>query len=92
VDEGEKFFAKELEKLLSLPLETKEDLDSWHRASRELRDRLQQYPDIRYEGETYHFLVDAPIRQRDSGYKRWQEEQVRDYILRVRSECENDPA
>jgi hypothetical protein len=91
MNEGEQFFAEQLEKLLTLPLDTKEDLETWHRASQELRERLQQYPEVRYEGETYHFLVDAAIRQRDSGYRKWQEEEVRSYI-QSEMRLENDLA
>ena len=91
MNQGEKFFADELEKLLAMPLETKQDLQAWQSASKQLRDRIRSdYPDIGYEGDTYHFLVDAEIRQRDAGYRRWQEEQVRGYIRQVRSQHEHD--
>jgi hypothetical protein len=85
VTDSRTFFADELEKLLAMPLGTKQDLEAWCRASTELRDRLRiDHPDLDYEGETYHFLVDAEIRQHDAGYRRWQEGEIRSYIRRVR--------
>jgi hypothetical protein len=82
-----KFFADELEKLLGMPLTTKQDLEVWYAASKRLRDTMRsQHPGVEYEGETYHFLVDAEIRQRDAGYRKWQEGEVRHYIEQVRAE------
>lgn len=69
-----------------MPLETKQDLDAWCRASKELRERVRlHHPDLGYEGETYHFLVDAEIRQSDPSYRRWQEDEIRKYIRQVRT-------
>jgi hypothetical protein len=85
--DSRKFFADELEKLLATPLATKQDLDAWYAASQHLRDIIRsQHPEVEYEGETYHFLVDAEIRQRDVGYRKWQEGEVRSYIQKLRSE------
>jgi hypothetical protein len=87
MNESRKFFADELEKLLAMPLNTKQDLDAWYGASKRLRDTIRSHhPEVEYDGETYHFLVDAEIRQRDKGYREWQEGEVRRYIEQVREE------
>jgi hypothetical protein len=87
VNSGSKFFADELEKLLGMPLETRQDLEAWHFASKRLRETItSQHPDVDYEGETYHFLADAKIRQRDPDYRKWQEGEVRRYIEMVRAQ------
>jgi hypothetical protein len=87
VNDSRKFFADELEKLLAMPLNSKQDLEAWYSASKRLRDVLRsQHPEVEYDGETYHFLVDAEIRQRDAGYRKWQEGEVRQYIERVRAQ------
>ena len=76
-----------------MPIDTKADLEAWYRASAELRERLRaKHPDVEYEGEMYHFLVDAEIRQRDAGYRRWQEAEIRSYIQRVRATHDTDAA
>ena len=76
-----------------MPIDTKPDLEAWYRASAELRERLRaEHQDVEYEGETYHFLVDAEIRQRDAGYRRWQETEVRNYIQRVRGTHDTNAA
>ena len=87
MNDSHKFFADELEKLLAMPLNTRQDLDAWYAASERLRETMRsQHPGVEYEGETYHFLVDAEIRQRDVGYRKWQEGEVRNYIQKVRAE------
>jgi hypothetical protein len=87
MSDSPKFFTDELEKLLAMPLNTKEDLDAWDAASQRLRDTIRsQHREVEYESETYHFLVDAEIRQRDAGYRKWQEGEVRHYIEKVRAQ------
>ena len=87
MNDSRNFFADELEKLLAMPLNTKQELDAWYSASKHLQDTIRsQYPEVDYEGETYHFLVDAEIRQRDPGYRKWQEGEVRHYIEKVRAQ------
>jgi hypothetical protein len=87
----ESHIADELERLLALPLETELDVAAWQRAAAALKESLRSdHSEIALEGETYHFLVDAEIRQRDVGYRLWQEGQVRTYIQRVRRSHEKD--
>jgi hypothetical protein len=86
---GRQFFADALEKLLVMPLDTKEDVAAWHAASKQLHQTIHlHYPDVEYEGAAYHFLswVGAETRQRDPGFPQWQEAAVRTYIAKVRAE------
>lgn len=86
MNESYQFFADELERLLAMPLDTKQELEAWYAASQRLRDTIRSHhPEVEYEGETFHFLVDAEIRQRDAGYRKWQEGEVHKYIQRVRA-------
>jgi hypothetical protein len=87
--QSRQFFAEALESLLAKPLETQDDLDAWHAASKQLRQTIRlQHPDLDYEGQTYQFLsrVDAETRRRDAAYRRWQEDAIRSYIAKVRAE------
>jgi hypothetical protein len=87
MNDSRNFFADGLEKLLAMPIDTKQELDAWYAASKRLRDTIcSQHPEVEYEGEIYHFLVDAEIRQRDAGYRKWQEGEVRHYIEAVRAQ------
>ena len=84
--DGCRFFAQELETLLTMPLDTAQDVAAFCAASRAVEERLQAFPDLHFEGETYHYLMDAAIRQKDAGYRRLQEEEIRKYIRRYLTE------
>lgn len=85
-DENARFLAGELERLLSLPLNTKADLKAWYVQADKLQHVLgEKYCSLDFLHEIWHYLADADIRARDASYRRSQETIVRDYINDVRS-------
>ncbi len=87
MDEGTKFLVTRLERLLSLPLDSKSEIDAWYAESQKLQRELpERFPDLEYPHEVWHFLSDADIRARDAGYRQYQEQIIRDYIRRARDE------
>jgi hypothetical protein len=87
MDEGTQFLVTELERLLSLPLDSKSQIEAWHAESERVQRELpERYPDLEYPHEVWHFLADADIRARDPGYRQYQEKIMTDYIRRVRDE------
>lgn len=87
MDEGAQFLVSELERLLSLPLDSKSQLQNWYAESERVqRELLERYPDLEHPHEVWHFLADADIRARDAGYRQYQEKIVTDYIRRIRDE------
>lgn len=83
--EGAHHLIGELERLLRLPIGTKQELKAWYeesgRVQRELPARFQ---DLDYPHEVWHFLADADIRARDADYRKRQERIITDYIRKVR--------
>jgi hypothetical protein len=87
MDEGTQFLVTELERLLSLPLDSKAQIEAWYAESERVQRELpERYPDLEYPHEVWHFLADADIRARDAGYRQYQEKIMTDYIRRVRDE------
>lgn len=87
MDEGTQFLVTELERLLSLPLDSKSQIEAWYAESERVQRELpERYPDLEYPHEVWHFLADADIRARDAGYRQYQEKIMADYIRRARDE------
>ena len=87
MDEGTQFLITELERLLSLPLDSKSQIEVWYAESERVQRELpERYPDLEYPHEVWHFLADADIRARDVGYRQYQEKIMTDYIRRARDE------
>jgi hypothetical protein len=86
MNEGRQFFAAQLERLLSLPLQPKESLAQWHIEARQLQQAMSQYPDIEMPHEIYHFYSDADIRSKphEAKYRETQETIVREFIDELR--------
>ena len=87
MDDGTHFLVTELERLLSLPLGSKSELEAWYAESERVQSELTgRYKDLDYPHEVWHFLADADIRARDAGYRQYQDKIMTDYIRRVRDE------
>jgi len=87
MDEGTRYLVGELERLLSLPIGTKQELEAWYEESERVqREFSARFPDLDYPHEVWHFLADADIRARDAGYRERQECIITDYIRRVRND------
>jgi len=87
MDEGTQFLVTELERLLSLPFDSKSQVEAWYAESKRVQRELpERFPDLEYPHEVWHFLADADIRARDAGYRQYQEKMMTDYIRRVRDE------
>jgi hypothetical protein len=84
------FFAGELERLMTLPLSTKSDLEQWYAELAKLEDILQErFPSFEFWHEVMHFFHDVDIRARDPGYRDYQHGLIRDYVAFLRSEPPN---
>ncbi len=81
------FLADELERLISLPLNTKEDLERWYAERYALEMKLHnQYPNFQYWHEVDHFFDDPDIRLEDSGYRDFQYQKILKYAACLRNE------
>jgi hypothetical protein len=85
VENGTRYLVDELEKLLSMPIGSEQELETWYAESKRVQAELpDRFPDLNYPHEVWHFLADADIRSRDPGYRQHQERVIIDYIERVR--------
>jgi hypothetical protein len=84
--DGQQFFADELERLLTLPLQPKEALQSWYEGARNLQKAMRQHPEVEIPHEIWHFFSDADIRSRphEVEYRGMQERIVRKLIAQLR--------
>lgn len=84
---GAQFLADELERLISLPLNTKEDMERWYAERYALEKVLSsKYPNFQYLHEVDHFFDDADIRREDSDYREWQHRKILNYVSKLRHE------
>jgi hypothetical protein len=82
-----KFIADQLERLVSLPLDLKEDIEHWDNECASFQEELAaRCPTFELEHHVWHFFTDSDIRKKDAGYKRRQNQAVVDYIRRLRSD------
>jgi hypothetical protein len=80
------FVATELERLMSLPLDTAEDAKRWDVACGDFQTALEtRFPSFKVEHHVWHFFVDSDIRQEDSGYRQRQHQAISDYVTRLRN-------
>lgn len=67
MDEGTRYLIGELERLLRLPIGTKQELEAWYEESGRVQQELPaRFPDLDYPHEVWHFLADADIRACDA--------------------------
>jgi len=79
------FLAGELERLMSLPLDTLQQTRHWDSECTEVLVALEtRFPCFNIEHHVWHFFADADIRQRDPGYRQQQHRAIADYITRLR--------
>lgn len=84
---GAQYLADELERLISLPLNTKEDVEHWYTERYALEKVLiSKYPNFQYLHEVDHFFDDADIRREDSDYREWQHQRMLNYVACLRNE------
>ena len=80
------FLAGELERLMSLPLDTLEQARHWDNECSDVMTELEvRFPCFEIEHHVWHFFADADIRQRDPGYRQQQHQAIADYIRRLRN-------
>jgi hypothetical protein len=86
MDTALEFVAKELERLLALPLQSKDDRDSWYVEARKLERAVKERA-VELPEEVWHFLADADIRSKphETEYRALQETTVRKWIVALRS-------
>jgi hypothetical protein len=85
MDEGSRFLADELERLVQLPLASKAQVNQWYSEARKVQDALSRSHFFDFPHHIWHYFSDADIRARDPDYKRSQDEAITDYIRKVRS-------
>ena len=85
---GPQFLANELERLIALPVKTDDDVALWNKEARALEaSLLERFSNFAYLHDVTHFLDDADIRQRDSGYRDSQHERMSKYIAQLRADA-----
>ena len=85
------YLADELERLISLPLDSEEDLERWYIERYAVEETLtRNFPGFGYWHEVDHFFDDADIRLRDLGYREAQNRKVSRYIAHLRNENTNE--
>ncbi len=82
---GPQFLASQLERLLSLPLDTKEDVERWSQQAQAMQTGFDAFSAFEFPHHIWHYFIDADIRQRDLEYREYQEKQIRDYIAEIRA-------
>jgi hypothetical protein len=84
--DGSQFLTNELERLMKLPLKSKEDIRHWDNEAHKLQAVLaERFPKFEFPHHILHFLDDADIRERDSDYGDAQHKKISDYIAQVRT-------
>jgi hypothetical protein len=79
------FVATNLERLISLPLDSPEDMKRWENECANFQKLLEtRSPAFEVEHHIWHFFTDSDIRQKDIGYKQRQHQAVADYIRGLR--------
>ena len=82
---AEQYLADQLERLMGLPLASKEDEECWDREAADVQTTLEkQFPDFGLEHFLYHFFTDSDIRWKDAGYRERQHRAVAEYVARLR--------
>ena len=80
------YLADQLERLMALPLNTKADLENWeserNKVEQTLHDKFPSFEPIHF---FWHFMDDADIRVRDSGYRDSQNQTISRYIADLRN-------
>jgi hypothetical protein len=82
---GPQFLAEQLERLLSLPLDSKADVEQWYSEAQAVQSAFDRFPAFEFPHHIWHYFADADIRQRDLEYRESQEKKIRDYIAEIRA-------
>jgi hypothetical protein len=81
-----KFLAVELDRLMSLPLDTFESIRRWDIEAKEVMAALDiHFPCFLIEQQSRHFFADAGLRQKDAAYRQQQHQYIADYVKRLRN-------
>ncbi len=85
--EAAQYLADALERLMSLSLATTNDAQHWQAERERVQSTLKEkFPQFEFYHEVWHFLADADIRARDSGYLAYQHRLMSDYIAQLRDD------
>jgi len=84
------YLAKQLEKLVALPLETPEQVEQWYKECETVQGGLaQQFPQFEPWHELWHYFSDADIRSRDIKYRDRQHHLISQYVDDLREKARN---
>jgi len=79
------FLAGELERLMSLPLDTPEDARRWNIEAEKVMTVLDtHHPRFVIERQGVNFLADAEIFRQDAAYRQAQYQCIASYVARLR--------
>src|SRR2546428_8068820 len=79
------FLAGELERLISLPLDTLEHARRWDVEAEKTMAAIDTlFPSFLFELQVWHFFADADIRQKDAVHQHQQHQYILNYITRLR--------
>ena len=81
-----KYLAVELDRLMSLPLDTPESVGRWDIESDEVMTALDMhFSHFLVERQARRFFADADLRQKDAAYRQQQHQYIADYVKRLRN-------
>lgn len=84
MDAARTFLTAELQRLMTLPLTNKAELEAWYRESAKLETAMEQkFPELELPHEVRHFIIDADIRLSDAGYRDRQHRMIAGYIAEL---------
>ena len=82
---AEQYLADQLERLMGMPLASKEDGNHWDQEAADVQTTLEkEFPYFRLEHFLHHFFTDSDIRCKDAGYRERQHRAVSEYVSRLR--------
>ena len=83
--EATTYLATELDRLMALPLTTPAEVEHWYEEAGAVGAALKhRFPHFEPDHEVSHFLCDADIRSRDSGYCERQHKFMSEYVQDLR--------
>ena len=82
---GPQFLADQLERLMALPLETKDDVQRWYSEAHAVQSEFKRFPSFEFPHHIWHYFADADIRQRDLDYCDSQHGKISEYIAQARA-------
>lgn len=79
------YLARELDRLVSLPIANDAEVKHWYSECGQVQKRLiRKFPEFEFNEEVWHFFADADVRSKDANCRERQHRLISDYITRLR--------